>query len=65
MARVPTKGSEEEIDAMRGKYAEKGKEWGDEVKMRRPRYLIFDFETGTHTGAHVPNRLEAAVIEVD
>ena len=64
MHRCVLKGSEE----MRMKHElaeEKGTEWEGEQGIRCPRYIIFDFETDTHTGIHMPSHVEVAVLEVD
>ena len=33
--------------------------------MRRPRYIVYDFETDTHTGIHKPNHVGVDVLLVD
>jgi hypothetical protein len=52
-----TKGSEEEIEAVKTEAAKN--------KILQPRYIIYDFETDTHTNIHTPNHVEVDVLKID
>ena len=54
LTRKFTKGSSEEIAL--GKNVD---------NIKHPRYIIYDFETDTHTDIHKPNHVEIDVLEVD
>ena len=34
-------------------------------KITNPRYVVFDFESDTHTNIHEPNHVEVDVLEID
>ena len=34
-------------------------------QIKNPKYIIYDFETDTHTDLHVPNHCEVAILQVD
>ena len=34
-------------------------------KILHPRYIIYDFETDTHTGVHKPNHVEVDILKID
>jgi len=54
-------GTEEKTKAVKTDKAEAG----NEEKILRPRYIIFDFETDQITGIHRVSHVEAAIIQVD
>ena len=51
-----TKGSTEEINETNEKYGK---------QITNPRYIIYDFETDTHTNIHKPNHVEVDVLQID
>ena len=51
-----TKGSKEEINETNEKYRK---------QITNPRYIIYDFETDTHTNIHKPNHVEVDVLQID
>ena len=51
-----TKGSTEEINETKEKYRK---------QITNPRYIIYDFETDTHTNIHKPNHVEVDVLQID
>ena len=34
-------------------------------KVLQPKYIIYDFETDTHTDIHIPNHVEVDIIKID
>ena len=52
-----TKGSEEEIALAKTEQAK--------AKILHPKYIVYDFETDTHTDIHIPNHVEVDVLQID
>ena len=51
-----TKGSIEEISETKEKHRK---------QITNPRYIIYDFETDTHTNIHKPNHVEVDILQID
>ena len=34
-------------------------------KINQPKYIIYDFETDTNTGIHLPNHIETDILQID
>ena len=59
------KGSEDEILSKMSEVSSMQTRLKVEDKIKHPRYIIFDFETETYTGTHVPNHVEVVKLKVD
>ena len=55
------KGSKEEIEFIKAKLKEPENRID---RIKHPTYIIYDFETDTHTLTHIPNHVEAVVLKV-
>ncbi len=55
-----TKGSLEEIEIYEGKNKNKMID-----RIKQPKYVVFDFETDTHTDIHKPNHVEVDILQID
>ena len=60
-----TKGSREEIATKLETIEDSAKHVGIMNKILRPTYIIYDFETDTHTDIHKPNHVEVDILQVD
>jgi hypothetical protein len=58
------KGSAEEIKFRTSEITERKKLMAIEDSIRHPKYIIFDFETDTHTNIHIPNHVEVACLKI-
>ena len=62
-----TKGSKEEIAELIAKVEHPNREKEETIKKKilNQRYIIYDFETDTHTDIHKCNHVEVDVLEID
>ena len=59
------KGSKEELDFKLATVEEEEKQQFIKEKHTQPKYIIFDFESDTHTLTHIPNHVEVDILKSD